>query len=239
MDLIKEITNVKMELDGFELFLNGLPLKDIQDSRTLRPERLKPEYMGEWRIHTTPLDFLLGIVTAFKSGDGLTIRFFRFEEDKPRMIDAFDRETDPNGDVWEHPGIIREDLENMIVEWTTRDVWCDMMVESITVGLHRIGALKEDKESKIKEKPGRRGLDRPELVYRVAKAQEGEEIRAKDSQKPWKEIAKEISWYLGMSKAGIKLLEDARYRLERLNLNDPNNILKEVEEFRKKETKTI
>ncbi len=78
-------------------------------------------------------------------------------------------------------------------------------------------------------KPGRPGLSHEELIDRLAKAQEAEEIKAHDSNKTWKEIAREIGW-----KYSIKLLEDARHKLERAS----ENTLREVTEFRKKKKKT-
>lgn len=89
------------------------------------------------------------------------------------------------------------------------------------------------------KKPGRPGLklNQKEYIYRLAKAQEAEEIRRADPSKTWKEIAKEINWRLGYSKSGVKLLEDARKRLLRVNSNDL--ILAEIKEYREKEKKKI
>ena len=84
---------------------------------------------------------------------------------------------------------------------------------------------------------GRPGLIKEELIYRLARAQQAEEIRAKDHQKTWKEIAQEIKWRLGSGKPGVKLLEDARQRLKRLESFDPDGLLQRVREFRRKETK--
>jgi len=80
-------------------------------------------------------------------------------------------------------------------------------------------------------KQGRPGLslEYKEYIYRLAKAQEGEEIKARDPQKPWKAIAVEIGWARGGTKeSAIKLLADARKRLERASAKD----LEEVAMYR-------
>jgi hypothetical protein len=82
--------------------------------------------------------------------------------------------------------------------------------------------------------PGRPGLSRDELIYRLAKAQEGEQIKRDDPSMTWKEIALEIDWRMGAGKPGVKLLEDARKRLRRLEKHDPEGLLDLVGEFRKK-----
>ncbi len=66
-----------------------------------------------------------------------------------------------------------------------------------------------------RNRPGRPGLPPNELIYRLAQAQRAEEIKARHPDMTWKEIAREIGWTKGTSKAGVKLLEDARHRLER------------------------
>lgn len=86
-------------------------------------------------------------------------------------------------------------------------------------------------------KGGRPGLSKPELIYRLARAQDAEELRAKDPQKTWKEIARDIHWYYGSGEPGVKLLEDARRRLKRLKSSDPDGLLQQVEDYRRKETK--
>jgi hypothetical protein len=82
-------------------------------------------------------------------------------------------------------------------------------------------------------KPGNPGLPHKELIERLAKAQQGKEIKERDSQKTWKQIAKEIGWKYGDGASGIKLLEDARHRLKRAN----ENTLQEVQEWRKRKEK--
>jgi hypothetical protein len=94
-----------------------------------------------------------------------------------------------------------------------------------------------DSTEVVDGKGGRPGLSGEELVYRLAKAQEAEEIRARDPRKTWKEIAREIKWRHGSDKAGVKLLEDARKRLEEHELLGPEWRFQQVEEFRRKEKK--
>jgi len=80
---------------------------------------------------------------------------------------------------------------------------------------------------------GRPGLDHDELIYRLAKAQEAEEIRRADPELWWKMVAKEINWRHGISGAGLSLLRDARKRLRRLEKDDPGGLLQEVAEWRR------
>ncbi len=97
-----------------------------------------------------------------------------------------------------------------------------------------VGAVPADDE--LSAPPGRPGLDHDELIYRLAKAQEGEELKRKSPREPWKWIAREIEWKLGADEPGLALLRDARLRLHRLELDDP--LLAEVAALRKvKETK--
>jgi hypothetical protein len=85
---------------------------------------------------------------------------------------------------------------------------------------------------------GRPGLDDDELLYRLAKAQEAEEIRRADPDMWWKMVAKEINWRYGISDSGLALLRDARKRLRSLEENDPEGLLQEVAQWRRaKETK--
>jgi len=84
-----------------------------------------------------------------------------------------------------------------------------------------------------KRGPGRRELDRKELIYRLAKAQEAEEIKARDPDKRWKEIAKAIGWRLGLTASGVKLLEYARDRLKRAQKEGDRELLDEVKKYRK------
>jgi hypothetical protein len=80
---------------------------------------------------------------------------------------------------------------------------------------------------------GRPGLDHDELIYRLAKAQEAEEIRRADPEMWWKMVAKEISWRHGISGPGLSLLRDARKRLWRLEKDDPGGLLQEVAQWRR------
>jgi hypothetical protein len=80
---------------------------------------------------------------------------------------------------------------------------------------------------------GRPGLDHDELIYRLAKAQEAEEIKRADPDIWWKMVAKEINWRHGISAPGLTLLRDARKRLRRLEEGDPGGLLQEVAEWRR------
>jgi len=84
-----------------------------------------------------------------------------------------------------------------------------------------------------KRGPGRRELDHDDLIYRLAKAQEAEEIKAREPDKRWKEIAREIGWRLGTTASGIKLLEYARDRLKRAQKEGDRQLLDEVKKYRK------
>lgn len=79
---------------------------------------------------------------------------------------------------------------------------------------------------------GRPGLDHDELIYRLAKAQEAEEIRRADPEMWWKMVAKEINWRYGSSDPGLSLLRDARKRLRRLEEDDPGGLLQELAQWR-------
>jgi len=95
----------------------------------------------------------------------------------------------------------------------------------------------QDIEKNERRKGGRPGLSRDVLIYRIAKALEAEEIKLRNPDMVWKEIAKEIKWRHGYNGAGVKLLEDARKRLKRLESSDPEGLLPEVAAFREKEKK--
>lgn len=85
---------------------------------------------------------------------------------------------------------------------------------------------------------GRPRLSEPVLIPRLAKAKDAEEIRCKDPSMTWKEIAKEIGWEHGISDGGLALLRDARQRLQKLEKDDPEGLLKKVTRYRKaQETK--
>lgn len=87
--------------------------------------------------------------------------------------------------------------------------------------------------TKRKGGPGRNKMEYEELIYRLAKAQEAIEMKAAAPDMTWKEIAKEIRWRPGWDLNGVKLLEYARQRLERVINSEDEATLKEVAEFRK------
>ena len=80
---------------------------------------------------------------------------------------------------------------------------------------------------------GRPGLDHDELLYRLAKAQEAEEIKRAHPDMWWKMVAKEINWRHGISGPGLTLLRDARKRLRSLEEDDPGGLLQEVAQWRR------
>jgi len=79
---------------------------------------------------------------------------------------------------------------------------------------------------KTQGKPGRPGLqlEREEYLYRLCKAQQGEQSRGRNPKMLWKEIAKQIQWKYGTKEAGIKLLQDARKRLARASPEDLDEV---------------
>jgi hypothetical protein len=83
-------------------------------------------------------------------------------------------------------------------------------------------------------RPGHPGLSHEELIYRLQKAQEGEELKAHDRLLTWKEVARKVDWRYGSNSAGIKKLEDARKRLKRLQKDDPEGLLEQIVRRRKK-----
>ena len=103
-------------------------------------------------------------------------------------------------------------------------------------------ALKEIRSSvniETHKKPGRPGLDHDEIVSRLAKAQEATEMKSEETLLYWKEIAIEIQWKFGSGSQGLALLRDARRRLTRLEISDPEGLLKKVQQLRAKETKKM
>ena len=87
------------------------------------------------------------------------------------------------------------------------------------------------------KKTGNPGLAEDEHLYRLSKAQEGEELKVSDARMTWKEIASQIGWRYGVTDSGIKLLEYARNDLKRLEQDDPEGLLAKVEEVRRTERK--
>ena len=83
---------------------------------------------------------------------------------------------------------------------------------------------------------GRKKLSEEELIDRLLKAQKAKEIKHAKPKKTWKEIAVEVNWKRGISpKVRVKLLQDARDRLVRLQENDPDGILEKMR--KRRETK--
>lgn len=77
-------------------------------------------------------------------------------------------------------------------------------------------------------KGGRPGLERGELVKRIAYALEAERCYSQGGT-TWKGVAHSIGWPFGCDEGGVKLLEQTRQRLKRLRMADPEGILAEAE----------
>jgi hypothetical protein len=85
-----------------------------------------------------------------------------------------------------------------------------------------------------KKTTGAPALSEEKLFYRLSKAQEAKEIKAANPKMTWRDIVETIKWNVGKTdESNLKLLEDARYKLRRLEISDPNGILKKVEEWKK------
>lgn len=79
-----------------------------------------------------------------------------------------------------------------------------------------------------KRQGGRPGLEHGELIYRLAKALEAEQMRSEKPWMKWEDIAVKIEWRHGFKANGLALLRDARHRLDRLRKNDPDGLLQEL-----------
>lgn len=93
-------------------------------------------------------------------------------------------------------------------------------------------------EENPKTPGGRHTLEPDELVYRLAKAEEAEEMKARDPGRRWKEIALEIGWNKGSNTSGLKLLQYARERLAEARKRGDQALLDRVKEKRKEMKKT-
>jgi hypothetical protein len=91
-------------------------------------------------------------------------------------------------------------------------------------------------------KPGRWKLsvdDPDEFIYRLAKAQEGNEFYEvrKGNNFTWRDVCKKIGWRYGSSESAVKLLYYARLELRNLEGTDLEGWLPKIKEFREKEKK--
>jgi hypothetical protein len=106
------------------------------------------------------------------------------------------------------------------------------LVEKLQERLPPIDPLPGDTSKK--KTTGRPGLSEEKLFYRLSKAQEAKEIKAANSKMTWRDIVEIIKWNVSkIDESNLKLLEDARYKLRRLEISDPNGILKKLEEWKK------
>ncbi len=127
-------------------------------------------------------------------------------------------------------------IKNDLFEQLLVKIWADIFVtwpgkiNDLVIDGQAFDTQKNiDKYSKD-GKPGAPGLDHGELIKRLAMAQEAEEIRRDTPGEGWKIIARQVGWHLGFNQAGIKLFEDARNRLKRIENGDP--VLIEIAEAR-------
>jgi hypothetical protein len=86
-----------------------------------------------------------------------------------------------------------------------------------------------------KKKRGRPGLSSGEYIYRLAKAQESVELKKKHSSMTWPEICSKIGWCQQRDASRIKLLAEARKKLEQVD----DMTLAAVRSFREKEKKEM
>jgi hypothetical protein len=93
--------------------------------------------------------------------------------------------------------------------------FCRSLVAEHPLSTNTENKTAEIETTKIYEKTGRKELSGNELKKRLDLARQAENLRKEHPEMTWREIAKKINWHLGTRKAGIKLLEDARYRLKR------------------------
>jgi hypothetical protein len=169
-----------------------------------------------WRIHW-------GMeLTALRSGDADAAGFFDAIRFRLLELSTSPNRTKVTGECVTYPEVV------------------DHFNELWNLMLHEFGAEETQLSEPYTHGPndwhgGHPGLDHDELIYRLTKAQEAEEIRHSDSSRPWKQIARDIQWNKGTCEAGLALLRNARYRLRRLKPGDP--LLEEVVEHRAKETK--
>jgi hypothetical protein len=189
---------------------DGTELLFSEDRQESNGQDITPPTRGTWSI------------IAFAEGSSWAgIEAYELSNGNQTQIDFFDGYT-PN-----HPAL-NQPVGSAFEEF------CGLIIDEMQQTYSRQNSTGQGVG---KRRGGRPGLDREELIYRLAKAQEAEEIRREDPSMRWKEIAREVQWRPGTTKAGIKLLEDARQRLRRLQRDDPDNLLEEVARFRGKEKK--
>lgn len=156
-----------------------------------------------------------------------------------RLVGGEETEGYAGVEVYERPGRIHVDfLDGHRPHWlgveyppigSAFEEFCEMIVKEVR-------SLMLAREA---HRGGHPGLDHDELVYRLAKAEEAEEIRSENPDMTWKEIAKDIDWRYGIDERGLALLRVARLsRLPRLKKDDPHGLLQQVARWRKDEEET-
>jgi hypothetical protein len=199
-DFFKSIEKVQIDLDTFADFLERLR----KDELTF--ERVKPR---RWRVQRFGCPECWVIALPISENE-LIIDLYLMEWDQ-----------DPK------PVAYEEDNGEVTIEWEP-NIWPRMVFNVIQAGLQELGVLGEGEHAEDdmgKRRGGHPGLPREEVIYRLAKAQEAEEIKQRDPSMTWKEIAREIGWRYGASESGVKKLQYARDRLHRLEAGEPDKLL--------------
>jgi len=133
-------------------------------------------------------------------------------------------------DVQQTKDQLLEKLSNTLLE--KRQQYQDMVVDALYSRLKQDNLLTDNEEAINPDRglAGRPTLTRDDLIYRLAKAQEGEEIKAADNRMTWGEICFSLNW-----RYSFGLFRDARRRLEEaIRSKDP--ILDDVEIYRMKQS---
>lgn len=169
-----------------------------------------------------------------------------YGEDAEYWMDAIHSVVTEQGraSVWTVEGALRFKVEHLVAEHFRLTVEChedelrDFWQELVEAIKQRWSGAKE-KTLKLATPPtmrrrgGRPRLEHEEVIYRLAKAQEAEELKRRDSELTWHAILLMIDFGRGGTReSSRKLLEIARGELEELSKSDPEGLLQEVEQSR-------
>lgn len=173
-------------------------------------------------------DLPFGYVDAKPIGDKLRVRFYADWRGGPRGVGPYKK-----GNTYKGDDTLR-DMVNAVMAYVAEAQATRLAAESapsnvLTMPTSSAGDGQGEMEIKHAGRPGLE-LDHKEYIYRLAKAQESEEIKEAERGEKWRSIANRIGWRYGHNDAGIKLLEDARKRLKRAD----SQTLAEVKEYREK-----
>lgn len=118
----------------------------------------------------------------------------------------------------------------------SNEIHRDEIIADLFRRLPPIDSYREYQEAEQQRK-GSPGLSDEELIYRLAKAMEAEEMRKAHPNMRWKEIAVAIDWNVGGTfESNIKLLKDARDKLKRYQDSDPKGLLEKAYAWKEKKT---